>query len=195
MLSKDPNYRRIPLSGRTPTGRCSYWLAPDHLLLVEVQFVTETYRRFALRDIAGIVVRSTRAFEFWTTIGGVVVLGSAAVSVGFINNNESPGFLVTAGILFVLSFLATLVHLVRGRTAYCELITAVQTVRLPGVSRQKKAELLIRLLATAARELEAASPSPAPSAPAAPDILQPVPQPLDAEPSSSPGEPAPGDPR
>lgn len=195
MLAKDPNYRRIPLPGRTLTGRCTYWLAKDHLLLVEVQFATETYRRFALRDIAGMVVRSTRAFEFWITVGGVLVLGSAAISVGFLNNDMSEAFLVTAGALFLPSMIATLVHIARGRTAYCELITAVQTFRLPGVKRQKQADGLIQLLAGAIRELESTNPSHSRVAPSAPKIIQPTGGPVAAEPPLSSDEPASGDPR
>lgn len=201
MLAKDPNYRRIPLPGRTLTGRCSYWLAKDHLLVVEVQFATESYRRFALRDIAGMVVRGTRSFELGITVGGVLVLGSAAIAIGFLNNDNPVAAGVTAGVLFLPSLVATLVHLSRGRTAYCDLITAVQTFRLPGVNRQKQAERLIQTLQAATREVEGSIPSPAPApspgttpdAPSAPEGILPTRQPLTSEPPVSAGDPAPGD--
>ena len=193
MLAQDPNYRRIPLPGRTLTGRCTYWLAKDHLLVVEAQFATESYRRFALRDIASVVVRSTRTFEIGITIGGVLTLGSAAFVLGLLNDENPTAAGVTAGVLFLPSLVATLVHMARGRTAYCELITAVQTYRLPGVSRWKYANRLIQALSAAASEVQDSNPAPSAAAAGAPEVIRPVEGALAPERPLSAGDPAPGD--
>lgn len=193
MLAQDPNYRRIPLPGRTLFGRCSYWLAKDHLLVVEVQYATESYRRFALRDIASLAVRSTRAFELGITFGGVFVLASAAFALGLLSDGSPMAAGVVAGVLLLPSLVATLLHLARGRTAYCELITAVQTYRLPGVGRWKHADRLIQALSAAAREMQDSNPAPTPVAGNAPEVIRPAEGALTPERPMSAGDPAPGE--
>jgi hypothetical protein len=167
MLSKDPNYVRIPTGGRTLSGHSSYWLAADHLLLVEVQFAVESYRRFALKDITGLVVRGSRIYGIGIAIGAFATLASAAAVFGLMNSGETQGALVSGIVLLFPSVVGTLVNLVRGPTAYCELMTAVQTLRLPGISRRKEIDRLIQAISTAVSSLERtasqAQPEPIPA--------------------------------
>ena len=60
MLRHDSNYTRLPGGGSTLSGQATYWLAKDHLLLVEVQFATERYRRFNLEEIQTVIIRRTQ---------------------------------------------------------------------------------------------------------------------------------------
>ena len=60
LLQHNPAYRRLRSSWIPLIGNTSYWLAEDHLLVVEVLGVLERYRKFRLEDIEHVVIRPNR---------------------------------------------------------------------------------------------------------------------------------------
>ncbi len=49
MLSKDPQFRKIKIKSRGVGGSATYWLGPDHLLIVTQDGYNERYRRIYYR--------------------------------------------------------------------------------------------------------------------------------------------------
>lgn len=156
MLSRDPNYTRLKAGGASLSGRSSYWLGTDHLLLVEVRGTVEGYRRFALKDIAGIAIRATRVYIVALAAASVLLLALMATLAATLVPSNFAGDGAAAvqavfGTLSALVLLFLVMHLVRGPTCYCELFTGVQTVRLPGIHRRRQAERFLARLAPAVR--------------------------------------------
>src|ERR1700742_3857011 len=56
-------------------ARTSLWLGPDHLLRIESNGYSESYKRFYFRDIQGFIVqRTTRARSVSISLGAVTFL-------------------------------------------------------------------------------------------------------------------------
>jgi hypothetical protein len=172
-FSKDPRYRRLP-SNRIPViGSASYWLASDHLLIVDVIGILERYRRIRLDDIEVVLVQPNHLRRIFAGILSAFLLLLLPAAFGFIvylarSNNDSD-FLP---LLFLLSALALvpiallLWILVPGPFCQTRLRTSVQDIRLPGLFRLKVAREFVAALRIAAP----VTPQPASSdAPATPD--------------------------
>ena len=135
MLKDDPNYSRIRVRARGMGGVASYWLGPDHLLVVEIAGSQERYRRFYYSDVETMVIRP----NYWGRVGNIflailaALLGFGAVSVGDIVGKWFTG------ILGGLMLLVLLLNTWRGRTCSCHLRTAVQSDELPGLNRVRTA--------------------------------------------------------
>jgi hypothetical protein len=150
ILSRDPNYRRLKVGGRGALGTASYWLGPDHLLVVEVVSYVERYRRFYYREVQAIIVRRTKAQQTTNLALGVLAL-LALVAVLIIAADQGPGVWSTEGIVgaFVFSLAAAallvglLLNVLRGPTCACRIHTAVQALDLPRIRRWKMAERLL----------------------------------------------------
>jgi hypothetical protein len=85
----------------------------------------------------------------------------------------NPGGIVAlAGLVLFLS-LPLLINLTRGPTCTVLVRTAVQTQKIPGLTRQKKAAKLMAWLTPAIAAAQGASPAPA-TAPATSDIPGPL---------------------
>jgi hypothetical protein len=124
------------------SSRSSLWLGKDHLLLVDTEGYTETYKRFYLRDIQAIMLRkNSRQLAFGIVLGAVAALSSLPVLLA---SDEAVkwSFGVIAGI-FTIPFLW---NLIAGPTCSCCLRTAVQTEELPSVSRIRRARKLLARL-------------------------------------------------
>lgn len=144
MLKHDPNYRPLPVTGSSLLGKATYWLAPDHLLVVEIQAVVESYRRFELKDV--------QALELAPTVGSKVmnwiVCCLFAAASGVIAAALTTEFFDTNTLLFsftpvALTLLGIFAYsLWAGPSCRFTLKTAVQSVVLPGISRRRKAERL-----------------------------------------------------
>jgi len=117
-------------------SRTSLWLGRDHLLFVESNGYTETYKRFYFRDIQALIVQRTRLFtvvNLVLTIFFVLALAPALVA-------QATGmgiFLFSAAGFFGLPLL---INILRGRTCRCFLRTAVQIEQLPPLSRVRRAQ-------------------------------------------------------
>ena len=117
-------------------SRTSLWLGKDHLLFVESNGYTETYKRFYFRDIQALIVQRTQVFtvvNLVLTIFFVLALAPALVA-------QEMGmriFLFSAAGFFGLPLL---INILRGRTCRCFLRTAVQIEQLPPLSRVRRAQ-------------------------------------------------------
>jgi hypothetical protein len=117
-------------------SRTSLWLGPDHLLLVDFNGYTETYKRFYFRDIQAFLMQRSEAFTVIYVLLGIpfvlfMVLGLVNPLVGW------KIFLFSvAGLLAILG----LIHILRGPTCRCFLRTAVQVEQLPPLSRVRRAQ-------------------------------------------------------
>ena len=160
VLSKDPNYERIRARTTSVTARASYWLARDHLLVVGIETATERYRRFNLDDLQAVVIRHTNRFALWNVILGVLDL--LLVSFMIMLAQGDQGAFVVCGVFLSVLILITIVHVARGPTVSCDLITAVQNFRMPGVVRRRDADRIVAALKAHAEKLQPVSSDPAP---------------------------------
>ncbi len=153
LLKNDPNYRRLNVGGRGLLNMASYWLGPDHLLVVEISNYLERYRRFYFRELLGISMRGTRRRLIWSLIlmAPLVIVGVIA-GVGIVvtwnrplDSGEGAACAVVSGLgLVCLVLLAW--NFARGQGCHCFVHTAVQTFRLPRVTRWRQAEGLVNAL-------------------------------------------------
>lgn len=192
MLKRDPNYQNLKAGSRSMLGQSSYWLGPNHLLVVEVTNYVERYRRFYFRDVQAILVQHSQR-RFWWNLGlGIGLAGALliflalafpALQQGF---NNADYFITGAWLAVVLLFTTfLLVNTLRGPTCAVYLRTAVQTQKLPGLGRQRKADGFVAALQThiaaaqapSAAEVQSPAPAPPPSAPAVLPAAPPPPQP------------------
>jgi|SRR5215218_1675904 len=137
-----PAYQKLPGRGRTWSGRSRIWLGSDHILHVMTRGYVENYRRFFFNDIHGIVVQRTQTGKVWTAIWSVLVAVFALIAISM---NDSVGRSVFATIAAPFG-IGLLVNLILGPTCACYIRTAVQTERIPAVSRVRSAEKFIAMI-------------------------------------------------
>lgn len=148
MLKNDSNYQRLRVGGRGLTGNSSYWVGPNHLLVVEVSNYVERYRRFYFRDVQAILIQASYARLGWYIgfggCAGLTLLGMLATGFGASRDNV---LIALWFILFFLFMVGLLINALRGPSCSVHLRTAVQNQKLPGISRWHQAEVLVAALA------------------------------------------------
>lgn len=165
-------YRKLPGRGITWTGLSRLWQGDDHVLLVMNHGFAESYRRFFYADIQGIVVRRTHLGKSWNAIWifGLVFFAALAAVV-----DEAVSSLILLG--FAAPFAVGLIaNLLLGPTCACHVRTAVQSERVPALSRLRAARKFLErvepLIAAAQGEWPAqpgaSEPEPASTAADAP---------------------------
>ena len=123
-------------------SRASLWLGSDHLLLVDSNGYTETYKRFRFRDIQAISIRETTRRKVWAvvwltlaflcmipglTVGGIeALIVFASIAAGFV--------------------VALLINVAAGPTCICHLHTAVQSEELSPLKRLRSARRFLHRL-------------------------------------------------
>lgn len=173
MLKRDPNFQRLKLRGREIFRRVSYWQGPDHLLLVEVRGYTEHYRRFNFRDVQALVARRT-SDNVVITVGLLLVAALFGLLAATADDVTSGRVCLVMMLPFVIG---VIVNLWLGPTCACDIRTAVQQERLPGLNRLRQFHYLRDTLTPAIQAAQAALP------PLGERILAPTP---DAAASSAP---------
>jgi len=165
MLSKDSRFRRLPVRARGIGGSASYWLGPDHLLVVTMEGYHERYRRVDYRDIRAVIIRRTNTWLLLLLLGLVLMIVTGILPLA----SGDPAGQVMGSIFLVLSLILVVIQLVAGPTCSCRLITAVQRRDLPYLNRWRQASRLLEELqsevnraqhfapATAAEETEPAA--------------------------------------
>jgi hypothetical protein len=118
----------------------SLWLGPDHLLLIESNGYTETYKRFYFRDIQAIIVRQTSRQRTTSIILGA--LAAALIGIGLIAGGISV-IITYSVIAFLTCLIPLLINVLLGPTCTCQIRTAVQTEDLP-VRRMGKARKILQ---------------------------------------------------
>lgn len=127
----------------------SLWLAPDHVLQVEANMMTERYQRVRLQDIQGFFVTPSRQ-AFWVTVISLIVLTG---SVGLIVFNDGPaqvGFIA----LGIPALLMLLYGLFLARNCHFHVLTAVQRANWRNIARRRQAKKLIARLSPLIHEAQ-----------------------------------------
>ena len=136
-MNKSP-YQKLPGRGMTWGGPSRVWLGADHVLLVLTRGYVEVYRRFFFSDVQAFVVQPTSVGKIWNGIwgglAGVFILPALAV------DDVARIVLFCLGAPFLIGLL---INLALGRTCAFYVRTAVQTERLPALSRLRAAEKFI----------------------------------------------------
>ncbi len=123
---------------------CTLWKGRDHFLLVTNNLLVERYQRFYFRDIQGISVLPRKSWPY--QLAGLLLFGTLPMApVVFLFRDDVPesaryGFMIVAGVIFLLFFILFLVMLAKGRTCLCRFHTAVQTEEIGAINRLHVAE-------------------------------------------------------
>ncbi len=131
----ETSYQRLPGRGWTWTGPSRIWRGEDHLLLVLGRGFYENYRRFFLNDIQAVIVRRTHTGKTWNAIWltGLLFFGAIAALV---SDPTGRVILLVLATPFAVGLLA---NLIMGPSCACHIRTAVQTERVPAISRLRTA--------------------------------------------------------
>jgi hypothetical protein len=148
------HYQRLTRSGSRGgfvvvfRSRGSLWLGPDHLLSVETNGYTETYKRFYFRDIQAILIQQTKSYLWGNIVCGLLslpflIITLLAVMVAPKNasgwDGGTIGGVVFLGCIAGLFLLILVLNLFHGRTCKVFIRTAVQIEQLPSLNRVRKA--------------------------------------------------------
>lgn len=136
-MSRSP-YKKLAGRGLTWGGPSRVWLGEDHVLLVLTRGYVESYRRFFFNDIQGFIVRQTHTGKIWNAVWGVCA--SFFVLLALALNDVATIIMLCFAAPFVA---ALLINVLLGPTCAFHVRTAVQTERLPAVSRVRAAEKFI----------------------------------------------------
>ena len=136
-MNRSP-YERLAGRGLTLGGPSRVWLGEDHVLLVLTRGYVESYRRFFFNDIQGIVVRQTHIGKIWNAVWGAAAAFFVLLALAL--NNAATVVLLSFAAPFAV---ALLVNLLLGSTCTFHIRTAVQTERLPAISRVRAARRFI----------------------------------------------------
>ncbi len=184
-LSRDPRYQRLPASRRPFIGSASYWLASDHLLIVDVIGILERYRRIRLADLEVVLVQPNHLRRIFAGIlAGLLFLLIPAF--GFIiyrslsaGDSDFIPLVILLAVIGLIPLILLLWILIPGPFCQTRLRTSVQDIRLPGLYRLNVARKFVAALRDAAPVVPTASPNPDPVAP----------QPVSSETPTSPDSP------
>jgi len=156
-----------------PTGLRSWnrrhriYLCDDHLLLVGFDGFSETYRRFYLRDLQGLVVRRTSR-RLWTNVAFGLAAGVLLLAAGMPVDFVELAF--GLGLVALVPLAVVVVNSVAGPTCSTMLQTAVQSTEVPALRRVADFERCLAriqplvLAAQAEQTSPAAEPAPEPPA-------------------------------
>ena len=151
----DTQYRRLTWPHRRKSGfvaatyiRSSLWLGNDHLLAIDSNGYSESYKRFYFQDIQAVSLRLTPRRQIWNWVLGVptaICLGGWGYDLLLGNNIGLAG--IIAGVACTLLFaIPLLLNNLFGPTCACTLRTAVQTEELPSLCRLPKTRRILNLL-------------------------------------------------
>jgi hypothetical protein len=156
-----PSYFRLPGRRRGLATSATLWRADDHLLVAEVRFWNESYRRIYLRDIQAVVIAEDGRWLIGNLLGLTLVL-----LFGLIVAGTHDGWRVFWAFPAASSVIGWGVHFLRGATCTCEMATPLASVRLP-LRRVRQARRTVALLRPLIEEAQGAPPQPRPAPEAA----------------------------
>jgi hypothetical protein len=140
------------------TARSSLWLGQDHLLCIDTNGYTETYKRFYFRDIQALTIVLTQRRQFWNWglgTGQVFCLAGWSYALLAHWSMGAVGMSLALAVTLLVAALLLFNNLL-GPTCVSELRTAVQTEDLASVRRLRWARKLLERL----RPLIAAAQAP-----------------------------------
>lgn len=139
-LPSDRRYRRLPGRAFSPISRDSLWLAEDHLLSVQSNRFSETYRRYYFRDIQAFAIQRTAPLTPLTYLSGAVA--AALLAPGVLFDFQKTFLWISGG--FFLALTLALISL--GPTCTCYVQTAVSRDRLGSLRWVRTAERALGVL-------------------------------------------------
>ena len=146
----DRRYRRLPGRPFSPIRRDSLWLAEDHVLSVQSNRFSETYRRYYFRDIQAFSIQRTAPISPWTYAAGAVAAAFLAPGLLF---EYQKTFLWISGALFLV---ITLALIGMGPTCACYIQTAVSRDRLGSLRWIRTAERALSILQPGIEQVQGA---------------------------------------
>ncbi len=191
VFGAEQGYQKLASTRLLPIGSSRLMEGRDHLLHIELRGVHEIQKRFYFGEIRAISVQPTKTgavlHVLFGSLAAILGIGLAAALLF-----ESPILARIAqliiGLLVVLAGL-WLIHLLRGPTCSCHLITAVQNERIPALWRlsitTKALERLAHRIQLAQSQLDLAATAPSEGAPVIPTQV-----PLFTAPASAPSSDA-----
>ena len=173
MLRRDPKFRALKVGGHGLLGSASYWLGPDHLLIVNASSYVESYRRFFFNDIQAIICQQTGKAKGWSVALAACSVVSLSLALASYVQARDAYFLIGCCLLvFLISAILLLINAARGPSCVAYITTAVQTTPLPYVGRWRRAQKLLNELKPRVEASQSASPgalAEAPNMPAQPE--------------------------
>src|SRR5262245_11737767 len=107
------------------TSRASLWLGREHLLLIDSNGYTETYKRFYFRDIQAFTIGLTKQRLMWNWIlGGLMVIWLLLWAANFLSSSPGLAALIAFSIGTSLLGLPLLLNNFLGPTCTCQIRTA-----------------------------------------------------------------------
>ncbi|MBK8475618.1 MAG: hypothetical protein IPL39_04720 [Opitutaceae bacterium] len=157
-------YQRLTRSRSGIGSYTSLWLGPDHLLLVTSSGYSESYQRFYFRDIQCLVAADSIRYGVFNAVFGTILgFCGIAAAIAASSTGVSPWIL-----LFLLPALLLLLwNLYLGRTCKVTLMSGVQSVVLPPLSRFRRTRKVFARLVPLIEAAQAAL-TPPPLAPPPP---------------------------
>ena len=151
MLPRDPNFTRIPVTARGMGGTATYWLGPDHLLIVQVHGSQERYQRYYYRDIQTLALRANQWGRAGNAILALLLLPCLVMALVLgmesLKAPKDDGFVFLVWAIPAVGLLISLVaNVCLGRPCSCQLRTAVQAEELPGLHRLRPARTVLAQL-------------------------------------------------
>lgn len=141
------------------------YLCDDHLLLVGFDGFSETYRRFYLRDLQGLLVQRTSR-RLWINLVFGVATGLLLLPV--VIPGSPTEVIVGFGIIALVPLAVVALNSVAGPTCRTVLQTAVQSTDVPSLRRVGDFERCLARIQPLVLATQAAAPVTAPAAEAAP---------------------------
>jgi hypothetical protein len=152
------SYRRLPGRGRKSGflhsigGSCSLWHTDDHLLLVENNGITESYRRFYFKDIQAVVIQKTNFSRNFNYIAVSILFAAAIIYLSHVLGDGFPGSVLMV-ILFI-SLISLALNYFMGVTCICRIITPVQDEEIPSLKRLRNALKVKKVIDNACTALQ-----------------------------------------
>jgi hypothetical protein len=144
----EKEYRRLTRSrSRTAfsivsTSRASLWVGKDHLLCIDTNGYTETYKRFYFRDIQAVILRKTVEWHIISVILSLIVGGFGLIAL--LGGNAAVAWIF--GTIAGLFGLLLLLNIIGGPTCSFHMRTAVQVEHFPSISRVRVARRMLTRL-------------------------------------------------
>ncbi len=125
--------------------RSSLWLGKDHLLVIDSNGFTETYKRFYFRDIQAITVHVTSRRAYWNWLLGIpaAVFALGGIPYVLLNPSAGTGAIITVSVIAAVFCLPLLVNNLFGPSCLSRIKTAVQTEDLPSLNRLRSTRTVL----------------------------------------------------
>lgn len=135
-------YTRLPGKKKGFYRKCTLWLGEDHILAVESNYYSESYKRFYFKDFQALIIRKTNRFSN-LNIFLAIAMGIAAILLLLSILGHYIGWMIFIGTVLLSLVISLAVHLKRGPTCACNLKMPFAVHELPSLCRLKYARRVL----------------------------------------------------